>query len=208
MGFPSLVGYLTSHFDCCRGTVAMFVLLPSRIAPSGKREKNPPARPFAGTRPHCIINRDLKASDFGLDSESQPFFFREIPVLPWTISSPRPPMTGRLRGATLTPRKRSAATAMPDDGLLASVDQPASVRIFANDLLAGIPRRHHVAQQVANNERPKTTKLYDRVRPDRPRRKRKNQDLNINAFGVVRRKNASGVFGNTSKGQWHRRRVG
>jgi hypothetical protein len=33
---------------------------------------------------------------------------------------------------------------MADDGLLESVDQPASVRIIANDLLAGIPPRHHV----------------------------------------------------------------
>ncbi len=34
--------------------------------------------------------------------------------------------------------------AMADDGLLESVDEPASVRIIANDLLAGIPPRHHV----------------------------------------------------------------
>ena len=34
--------------------------------------------------------------------------------------------------------------AVPDDGLLESVDQPASVRVVANDLLAGIPPRHHV----------------------------------------------------------------
>jgi hypothetical protein len=33
---------------------------------------------------------------------------------------------------------------MADDGLLESVDQPASVRIIANDLLPGIPPRHHV----------------------------------------------------------------
>jgi hypothetical protein len=34
--------------------------------------------------------------------------------------------------------------AMADDGLLWSVDEPASVRFVANDLLAGIPSRHHV----------------------------------------------------------------
>ena len=33
---------------------------------------------------------------------------------------------------------------MPDDGLLEPVDQPASVAIVANDLLSGIPPRHHV----------------------------------------------------------------
>jgi hypothetical protein len=34
--------------------------------------------------------------------------------------------------------------AMSDDGLLESVDQPASVRVIANDLLAAIPPRHNV----------------------------------------------------------------
>ena len=34
--------------------------------------------------------------------------------------------------------------AMADDGLLESLDQPAPVRIIANDLLAGIAPRHHV----------------------------------------------------------------
>ena len=34
--------------------------------------------------------------------------------------------------------------AKTDDGLLESGDQPASVRVIANDLLAGIPPRHHV----------------------------------------------------------------
>ena len=34
--------------------------------------------------------------------------------------------------------------AVPDDGLLEPIDQPESVRVIANDLLAGIPRRHHV----------------------------------------------------------------
>jgi hypothetical protein len=33
---------------------------------------------------------------------------------------------------------------MADDGLLESVDQPASVRTIANALLAGISPRHHV----------------------------------------------------------------
>jgi hypothetical protein len=34
--------------------------------------------------------------------------------------------------------------AMPDDGLLESVNQSRSVRIIADDLLAGIPPRHHL----------------------------------------------------------------
>jgi hypothetical protein len=33
---------------------------------------------------------------------------------------------------------------MSDDGSLESVDQPASVRVIANDLLPGIPSPHHV----------------------------------------------------------------
>jgi hypothetical protein len=37
---------------------------------------------------------------------------------------------------------------MADDELLGSVDQPASVRIIANDLLAGIPPRHHVIDRA------------------------------------------------------------
>ena len=38
--------------------------------------------------------------------------------------------------------------AMSDDGLLESVDQSASVRIIADDLLAGISPRHHMIDRA------------------------------------------------------------
>jgi hypothetical protein len=41
---------------------------------------------------------------------------------------------------------------MAADGLLASVDQPASVRIIANDLLAGILPRHHVIDRAFEHD--------------------------------------------------------
>ncbi len=42
---------------------------------------------------------------------------------------------------------------MANDGVLESVDPPASIRITANDFLSGIPRRYHVKDGALDSTR-------------------------------------------------------
>ncbi len=62
--------------------------------------------------------------------------------------------------------------AMADDGLLESVDQSASVRIIADDLLAGIPPRHHVIDGAFKLD-PQSSWHFERLVIRKPAVKRK-----------------------------------
>ena len=65
--------------------------------------------------------------------------------------------------------------AMADDGLLESVDQPASVRIIANDLLAGIPPRHHMINGALELDSQSSWHL-ERLKVRKPAVKRKTKN--------------------------------
>ena len=63
--------------------------------------------------------------------------------------------------------------AMSDDGLLESVDQSASVRIIADDLLAGIPPRHHMIDRAFD---PQSSWHLGRLEVRKPTAKRKTKN--------------------------------
>ncbi len=65
--------------------------------------------------------------------------------------------------------------AVPDDGLLEPIDQPESIRVIANDLLAGIPRRHHVINGAFELES-QSSWHFERLKVRKPAAKRKTKN--------------------------------
>ena len=137
-------------------------LRPSGVAVAGVARPLPLLRTLYQTRAHRVemnVAADGPVIAFVLDH------LGAVPPLEQVARSPpTPPGPDRIaREKALHPRTeirprrldhkmkvishddvRQQVPAMADDGLLKSVDQPASVRVIADDFLAGISPCHHV----------------------------------------------------------------